>query len=79
MHGICKNEKRDLSAASAIPTGPLRNYSELGKLMGVKSPVLRKATDMEERKCRFIEHLNPKPALIKCNCMAFTERSERHQ
>lgn len=45
---------------------------------GVKSPVLRKATDMEERRCGFVEHFNPKPVLIRCNCITFSEYSERH-
>lgn len=56
MHGICKNEKHDFSAAPACSRQPslrgqLRNYAEPGMLMGVKSPVLRKAKDTEEGKC----------------------------
>lgn len=84
MQGICKNEKHNLSAAPACSRQPslrgqLRNYAEPGMLMGVKTPVLPKAKDTEEGKCGFVGHFNPKPTLIKCSRVTFTECSERHQ
>lgn len=84
MHGICKNEKHDFSAAPACSRQPslrgqLRNYAEPGMLMGVKSPVLRKAKDTEEGKCGSFWTFSPWPTLMKCSRMTFTERLERNQ
>lgn len=84
MHGICKNEKHDLSAAPACSRQPslqgqLRNYAEPGMLLGLRSAALPKAEDTEEGKCGSVGPFNPEPTLMNCDRAALTERLERNQ
>lgn len=70
---------RNMTLSAAALLGQLRNDSEPGSLMGVRSPVLLKARDVEERKCGFVEHFNPESALMKCNCTTCIGHLERNQ